>query len=176
MSTSDFDIMKILGPSCRILTYDDLANISQEEFNSDMLKGKIWVLLYLYDSDPSSGHWISIFKLKGKPIIEVFDSYGRISNIEITPDMELSWPGFKKSYHYLSDFLINCPWKIDFNNFKYQSTDRDIATCGKHVILRAQYPSLTSDQYYKMITSFLGFKKGLNNYDDLASYFFNKFI
>src|SRR5204863_8312122 len=82
--------------------------------------------------------------------IEHFDSYG------YKPDEEFEFIPKKFRYKshqdhkYLLSLLANSDEQINYSDYNFQD-DLPIATCGRWVILRNMFNSLTSAQFAKMI-------------------------
>lgn len=144
-SLSNLDIEKYLDNKTNILTYPEL-----KKFNSidEILEPyDNCVILYLTKKD--YGHWCCFYKTNG--MIEFFDSYG------IEPDMELK--EIDKNFRnnngqkipYLTELLLKSKKQISFNNHKLQKMSSNIATCGRHCIVRICNKDIPIDEYAKIL-------------------------
>ena len=138
-SLSTSDIQKLI-PNATILSYDQLEGI-------DFASVCPLVILYLHDNH--YGHWTLITRRKNT--IEFFDSYGYKPDrqFEYVKNHKLNF----KSFPYVCDGLIKCAeqgYKVEFNQYQFQ---KDGATCGRWVILRASLQDMDIDTFYKKIES-----------------------
>jgi hypothetical protein len=142
---SDDDIKKAL-PGINIVSYPDLANLSEIPFDAD---GRL-ILLYLTES-AHRGHWVCLFK-RGNAIF-FHDSYG------VYPDAQLRWlsKARQKFVHeskpHLTRLLKQSGAKVYYSPYRLQSTDRDIATCGKHAIARLLNKNKSIDEFANFLRS-----------------------
>lgn len=134
----------LTGYEPNMISYSDLKNY---ESIDDVLKNDMCIILY--ESMPGYGHWTCIFKDPINNEIEHFDSYG------YTPDKELSFVPKKinnqlgQGFPLLSKLLVNSPYDIRYNHFKFQG--KDSSTCGKWCILRLFLRSLNEYQFKKIL-------------------------
>jgi hypothetical protein len=143
---SDGDILKIL-PDLIILSYPDFnkMNSIDEAFDS---QGRC-LFLYLTE-DHSTGHWICMIR-NGKEI-EYFDPYGGYD-----PDEEGKWLSESKlkelGQHYptLTMLLEKSGAKVIPNPYAFQKDRKDIATCGRHCVVRLYMKHLNLKEYKKWI-------------------------
>ena len=143
---SNFDILRKLSGNTRILFYDDLNNIPN--IIPLMDKGS---LVILYKSKPDFGHWTALVHTPEG--IEYFDSYGdKPEHAKKNADRKF----LIESNQYqnqlaklLYDASLTTP--IHFNNHRLQKSSKNIATCGKHVVIRILNRNLTIDQYNKWL-------------------------
>lgn len=168
---TDSDIKKYL-PDVKIISHQDLKNYSSIE---QLLPHKKDEVIIIWESSPNKGHWTLISRYidpeTNKPTIEYFDSYGN----KINEPLKWIEPQFKNEIDdkpYLRDLLINAKNKYDviYNSKDFQSQKNDVATCGRHCILRAltlKNENQDLSNYIKMmneIKDVTGF-----NYDDISS-------
>ena len=164
---SDRDIYNKLKGKTNILMYKQLNDV---DYIEQILIDNSVVILY--ENKPNRGHWLCIIRHwepnKDKPTLEFFDSYG------FFPDDEkrLIRNDFLQSSHQkhnkISELLYEASdrYNIEYNDFHLQKKDRDIATCGRHVISRIKLKELGIDEYNKFIKSF---KKHKLNADDVVT-------
>jgi len=145
-SLSNFDISKMI-PTLKILSYPNLLKCRTIDEALDH-KGRL-MILYL-TTDKSTGHWICLLK-RGKKI-EFFDPYGNLK-----PDEESEWVSksklieFGQDTHYLTKLLKECPYKVVYNKFPFQSANKDISTCGRHCLTRLYFKHLSLPEYTQVV-------------------------
>jgi hypothetical protein len=110
-------------------------------------------LILLYETSYNKGHWVAV--LATPEGIEHFDSYG------VLPDKELGYIccEFRRMSGqvspYLVRLLINYNHKfrvpINYNQFKFQSKDPNIATCGRWCVLRCLMCKMPIKKFKKKI-------------------------
>lgn len=131
-SPTDEDYLKNNTPNSKVLTYNQLTNYK----DIDALFGDKNIIYLLYESIKNYGHWCLLMKRKNGNI-EFFDSYG------IFPDQELKFSNklFRiknnMTLPHLTALLYKCPYHIEYNNYKLQSKNNNVATCGKWCLIRA---------------------------------------
>jgi len=144
-SISDDDIEKYMNTKKHVYRYGELNQL----FNGidDILPKPNDYAILLIESKKNVGHWVALTRTDN--IINWFDSYG------IKPGNELKWVSEKENQELdntksditdLLDDAINKGYKVKYNTRRYQSSDAEIATCGRHSILWRQplgrgYPS-----------------------------------
>ena len=143
---SDIIISKYLK-NPKIIEYREFKNYN----NIDQLlpNNNDYCIILFRSSD--SAHWIAI--LKQNDIIEHFCSYGS------KPDQYyFDWNtqnennSLEQYEPYLSNLLKNCKYEVIYNPIKYQKISNDIASCGRHCVIR--------------IVAMLNHDYNLNNYYD----------
>lgn len=134
--TSDGDLIDYFGPQfrSRIKTYSQLSGFSDLD---KLLKKKTDFGILLIENEPGSGHWIAI--LKYGDIAEFFNSYGEapgyeVKNLEKSINSSLNQSA--NDITRLLDIEVSKGRKVIYNKKKLQKLKFDIATCGKHCILR----------------------------------------
>lgn len=138
---SDEQVMKLVDGKARVLIYSDLADYD----DIDEALGEHLAIFLLYESRPDFGHWVCCFRNGNE--IEFFDPYG------IFPDEELKWisEDFRKvsgqKYPHLSYLLSESPYKLTYNNFKFQKQGSGINTCGRWSALRLVFRDLTLKRF-----------------------------
>jgi len=172
---TDLDIKKYL-PDTPIMSHQDLKNYNSID---QLLPNQKDDIIIIYEAKPQFGHWVLLSKYidkdTHKPTIQYFDSYGN------QVDEPLKW--IDKKYEnkiddtpYLTKLLTNAQNKYDiiYNSKDFQVEKDNIATCGRHCVLRA-LTILNDNQglsdYIKMMNTLkqvTGF-----NYDDIVSAIIN---
>jgi hypothetical protein len=142
-SLSGEDILKALDYKCNLVQYKDLEN-----FNSiKELLGQHKKCVLLYHTKRNYGHWTCLYEYDNR--IYFFDSYG------IIPDNELKFlhPDLKEElnsqHRHLTKLLYNQNKPVEYNEYQLQERKPNIATCGRWVILRLKYPTISVDEFYE---------------------------
>ena len=162
---SDGDIEDLL-PGIKVISYPEFNQMSSidQAFDSD---GRC-LFLYLTE-DENTGHWCCMIRHKNH--IEYFDPYGGIG-----PDDASKWLSKKQLANLdqdtkqLSKLLKASGIPVKINNHKFQKHDNDIATCGRHCVVRLHFSNLSLPSYAKMI------KDSGMNADDFVSAFTYRFL
>ncbi len=142
MALSNFDIMKLLDNRVNIVLYPELHKYR----NLDEVLGPYQACILLFEAEPRYGHWVCIFKLN-ESTIEFFNPYGGY------PDDSLLHinKGFRKKSNQerpiLSQLLLNSPYVLTYNEFRFQSQQADVKTCGRHCVVRLWKRDLSLYQY-----------------------------
>lgn len=138
---SDDEIERYLGKEGykKIIKYNQLKNYK----SIDHLLPKINdYKIILIESQENSGHWILILKYKNKEkktIIEYYNSYG------MKPEADLNYIGNtmnkllgnnKDDLNNLLDNAISKGYEVIYNKKRFQSSNKKVNTCGRHVINR----------------------------------------
>jgi len=139
---SDDDIRKLLGKDIRIMTYADLKGMEDWRQLFDA-KGRC-IMLYLTTS-ATTGHWSCM--LNKKDHIEFFDPYGN------PPDdiKDYTSPEVRQQLgidrKLLLPLLKSSGKPITYNTYPFQKTRNEVATCGRHAVVRCLYAPKSLDQY-----------------------------
>lgn len=142
----DDDINKILEPDTHIFTYPYLKQVKDIDEIFDPY-GRA-MMLYLTENE-TTGHWVCLIRRPHE--IEFFDPYGE------RPDEQLTWNGKGKRMELeqdrplLSKLLREKGLPVVYNKTKFQKVDDDIATCGRHCVIRLLFKDKSLPQYGKMI-------------------------
>ena len=163
---SNFDILKKLKGDTRLIFYEDLNNIPNIIPLLD--KGS---LVILYKSKPDFGHWTALVHTPEG--IEYFDSYGdkpEGAKKNVNRSFLIETNQYQNQLtKLLYDASLTTP--IHFNNHRLQKLSKDIATCGKHVVVRIVNRNLTTDEYNKQLRKFA--KKNKLTTDQAVNFLFN---
>jgi hypothetical protein len=151
ISLSNHDISKLLNNTQNIFSYPQLKN-----FNSiEELLGPKGFAVILYLLQPTYGHWTCVFFIDNHTI-EVFDSYG----IGIDAELEfIKNPKVKSKLGMNNPYLTKLLWKarnkydLTINHHKFQARRNNIATCGRHVIVRLWNQHMSLAEYKKLMYS-----------------------
>lgn len=156
ISTSNNDLIKLLGRYIKIIKYSDLKHITNID---ELLQPPNYECILLYETSDNNGHWTCIYRYGNK--INFFDSFG------LKPDDEfhkITIDYRKESgvvYPCLTYLLSDVNDPIEFNNYKLQ--DYAYSTCGYWCVARLLLKSLSMYQFYKLFKS-----DTLNKPDDLV--------
>lgn len=129
----------------KIYKYKDLS-----KFNSiDEALGPKGAFILFYEHRPNYGHWVAILKCNNK--LEFFNSYG--DKINPLPDDQLN--NYSKSwrkqsnqlYKTLSMLFLKSKYKLEYNNYQFQSDLKEIQTCGRWCIYRILNKNLSIDEF-----------------------------
>ena len=150
---SDQDIMR-LNPRTKLLLYEDVKGYPTIEHLLHPFDSVIILYEWERTRDASIGHYITVNRVNDG-IIEHFDSYG------IKPDKELdqlkdSSQAFRKmtgqDQKYLLNLYAQARSPIAYNQYKLQSLDDGVATCGRYAVLRSRYKHMPLDEFARIFT------------------------
>lgn len=160
----DNDIRKYC-PNAKIMRYPDLQNY--KDFD-DLLPNNGDSCFVLYLDSPNSGHWVLLSRYRdndGHDWVEHFDSY------KLYPDAELKFiPEHKREQlgtneNYVVQMMNNSDdLKKVYNITKYQNDGDNVATCGKHCVMR--YLALKKGMNLPEYKSYMNRMKKLLNVDN----------
>lgn len=143
---SDTDIKQMLGDDISLITYPMLEEMDDIDECFDR-KGRC-IVLFLRDS-PTSGHWTCM--IRRPDCIEFFDPYGE--------KPEKSKDGLSRSrlealdmeQPFLTTLLKKKGMPVYYNTHAFQKLRNDVATCGRHCVVRLAYKNLPLEKYAAMI-------------------------
>jgi hypothetical protein len=146
VALSNKDILKLLDGKVNIVVYPNLY-----KYNSiDEVLGEYGACILLFEARPNYGHWVCIFKIDHNTL-EFFNPYGGL------PDDSLKYipKQFRLKSHQnipiLSLLMINSPYELTYNEFKFQKKNGDIRTCGRHCVVRLLFRYLDLYKYVKFL-------------------------
>jgi hypothetical protein len=145
---SDGDIRRILGRDIKILTYPELAQMSDIGQAFDR-KGRC-ILLYLTESE-SAGHWVCM--LNKSDHIEFFDPYGEPPEKALATVPEEEREQYGEDKPYLTMLLKQSGKPVYYNTYPFQKDKADVATCGRHSVVRCLYAPDSLEKYKKVMDS-----------------------
>ena len=123
---SSSDIMKGMNGKTKIISYSQVSNYKSI---NDLLYPYNNVVI-LYEWGNRIGHWTSLNKHPNGDL-DFFDPYG------YKPDDERSFiPDEHWESNFLSQLLANYQGKIYYNEYPLQTKNKNIATCGRWVLMR----------------------------------------
>lgn len=139
------------GKAPKVITYDQI--IKAKSINK--LFGKSNVLIVFYPNfrqdSVTSGHYITLIRDKKRKFIYFFDSYGGLPDIDQKKYAMNKNELYNEKHNSLINLLIKSNYNVDYNHVPIQSSDPNIATCGRHSLLRALWKHLTNDQYIQAV-------------------------
>lgn len=158
---SDDNLREIVEGRAHILTYRNVMACH----HLDQVLGKFGAAIILYETKPSYGHWVALFK-HSPGWVQFFDPYG------YEPDSQLKYvPASMGCQPVLSRLFkeagVQCMW----SPYKLQSQNQSVSTCGRWAALRiclgnsfnpesfaalfmGQGQKLDPDSYVTLLTSF----------------------
>lgn len=150
ISLSNEELDEILGKDTLIYRYPMLAKYQ----NIDDLLGPNRECIILYMTGENYGHWTCLFEAPDGTL-EFFDSYGYFIDDELDFNNDLHFRREQnQDYPHLTWLLYNSGYPISYNQYQFQSDNKDITTCGRHVAVRLLLRHLTLDEYKDFIDSF----------------------
>lgn len=154
---SDADITKILGPT-QIFPYPDLEKMRSIDECFDE-KGRCIILFP--NISPTQGHWCCM--IRNKKGIEFFDPYGDPPEAQKDGLSESRKEALDIDDPVLTRLLRASGLPVYYNTHAFQKDTADVATCGRHCVVRLLYAPYSLDKYASIIK-----KSGLSP-DDFVS-------
>lgn len=143
---SNFDIKEVLPTN--IFTYPHLADVKHIDEVLDH-EGRA-IMLFLTDNE-NTGHWISLIKRDGN--IEIYDPYGFAPDTQ-GKNLGVSAGNMRKmgqDQPLLTDLIKSSGYGIRYNKKRVQPISPDIATCGRHSLMRLLAAHLPLDEYNRRL-------------------------
>lgn len=137
-SLSDSDI-RSYGIN-NVIQYEDLAKYSPQKLLNNL------PLVILYQTNENFGHWVLLHRTPEG--LEFFDSLG------YKPDAEFKFIGEgMQQPHYIAQMLYDLSKveNINYNPYIFQEDRKNVATCGRHCIVRNMFSNYGIDDYAKGI-------------------------
>jgi hypothetical protein len=154
---SDADIRKILG-DVPTVTYPELEDMSSIDQCFDE-HGRC--ILFFPNVSATMGHWCCM--IRRPKSIEFFDSYGDPPEAQKDGLSEARKEELDIDEPALMRLLRASGKPVYYNTFPFQKDRSDIATCGRHCIVRLLYAPYSLDKYASII------KKSGMSPDDFVS-------
>jgi len=145
---SDSDIRKLLGDDIAIHNYPELERMRSV---SELFDAKGRCILLYPNSSPTSGHWVALIRRPDR--IEFFDPYGDApdhQNDEL-PTAYLATLDMDRPH--LTRLLRAAGVPVTFNRHAFQIESPNVATCGRHAVVRLLYAPYSLDKYKRIIDS-----------------------
>lgn len=121
-------------------------------------------VLFFKTANDNTGHWIGVLK-QGGGVVEVYDPYGfKPDDLE---DKLGALKGLNPDISVLEDLIKRSGYRMIYNRQKNQSMSRDVATCGRHSVMRLMFRHLNNKQFNDFLKQ-IRKEDGINP-DDLAT-------
>jgi hypothetical protein len=142
-SLSELELKRIAHGKCRIVSYDELYRVQ----NIEQILRPHGAFALLYETKPSYGHWVGVFK-KDANTISVFDPYG----YKIDNELRMIPAGFREESHqdfkHLTRLIKSSTYKnVEWNEKPMQKFKPGVSTCGRFVGLRLAMRNLSLDEF-----------------------------
>lgn len=155
---SDDQLLKLINGKANIVLYGEIENF--KNIDDLLYPYDACIILYVFQDKPNIfGHWCLIHKRKKE--IEYFDSYGKEIDYPLSEIKDVINKNNNQDYKHLSKLLIESPYRIQYNDHKFQELNPNIKTCGRYVALRLLLKDLSLKKFEKIFS---------NNPDDLATF------
>lgn len=148
----------------KLMIYKDIQAYSSIE----ELFGNDDAIFILYETSPNVGHWTLLFRINDR--IEFYDSY----NYQPDAQFEFIDEHIKRTrnmnYPYLVSLLLKYAengGEVHYNEFRLQREGGNIATCGRHCLIRLMWRGLPIKQYYRLLKD-LKKEMGYRSFDDVV--------
>jgi|LauGreSuBDMM15SN_2_FD.fasta_scaffold27432_2 hypothetical protein len=152
-SLTDSDIREFVENDIPVMTYSELVD---DGVLNVLLSSPSNACIFLVRQSETYGHWVLIWLKKegNEKGLYIYDSYGN------TPDSK-EWKKYVsedvlKSVHQEEPFLLkelyDSGFNIYYNEYKHQSNDKNVASCGRHCCVRSCFLDMDTDEYNNMIT------------------------
>lgn len=143
VALSNKDISKITDNKCNVMSYTELLNYK----TLDDALGQYGALCVLYETSHNFGHWVAVIKVNDK-LVEFFDP------LSSKPDGEFKFISSEyKKNPYLSHLMKESPYKLSYNDHKFQKNKKGINTCGRHCSIRINLKHLPLEKYKDVMTN-----------------------
>lgn len=141
---SGSDIETITEGKANIIKYSDLHKYS----SIDDVFGSKEAVIILYLKTSNFGHWCALFKAPWKPeTLYFFDSYAFQMDEEIKfSDEQLRIHGGEEVPH-LTHLIRKSNYYLQENDYRFQSKQHDINTCGRWASHRVRHMDMTGSEY-----------------------------
>jgi len=155
ISLTDTQISNLLNNEVPVMPYSELI---KKGVMNVLRSSPSKAVVFLVRQQPTYGHWCLCFlKDKGRSEqgIHVYDSYGNKPDSKAWKQA-LTKKTLKQLHQenpYLLSQLYDTGKPIYFNEYQHQAHNPNVATCGRHVVCRASFLDLDTDEYNDLITS-----------------------
>jgi hypothetical protein len=145
---SDDDIRKLLGDDIAIHNYPDLEGMRSIDELFDR-QGRA-ILLYP-NSGPTSGHWVALINRGDR--IEFFDPYGDAPDHQNDNLPTAYLAMLDADRPHLTRLLRESGKAVFYNRHAFQVENKNVATCGRHAVVRLLYAPYSLKRYKQIIDS-----------------------
>ena len=151
ISLSNYEVLELINGKANLIQYPELATKN----NIDEILHPYGACIILYLTRKNYGHWCCLFRFKDDPnLLEFFDPYGLFVDDELNFKMNENFRKINnQDYPHLTHLLYISPYKISYNQYKFQKKLKGVATCGRHTSMRLLLRDLPLDNYKKFMTS-----------------------
>jgi hypothetical protein len=160
---SDADIRKVLGNDIQIWNYPQLKGLSNID---EMFDRKGRAILLFPNSGPYSGHWTCLIRKPRQ--IEFFDSYGEPPEEQKDGLPQSKLEQYDIDTPELTRLLRGSSVPVYYNTHQFQSNNMDVASCGRHCIVRLFYAPYSLNKYKSVID-----KSGMSADDFVSALVYN---
>ncbi len=142
-SLSSTEILSLYPNRVQIVVYGDMCDVTSIE----QLFEEVNLVVILFETSPSYGHWTLLINRPDSDVIEFFDPYGMV------PDTELAYipKDFRRQscqdFPRMLELLYNSHKQVRYNNFDFQKQGPGINTCGRWVLLRIVFSRFDEYQF-----------------------------
>jgi len=143
-SLSARQVLDLLDNKAQFVQYSDIHKIP----SIDVLLGPHKKCVLLYQTSKNYGHYVAVWEHNN--IIFFSDSYGGIvdSQLRYVPhDLKTE---LNSNHNYLIKLMYESGKKVEFNQYKLQSREPDVATCGRWSVNRLRFPEISIDEYHNI--------------------------
>jgi hypothetical protein len=154
VSLTDTQIKNLLDNEVPVMPYSELI---KKGLMNVLRNSPSKAVVFLVRSSQKYGHWCLCFlKTSGSEQgIHCYDSYGNKPDSNAWKN-SLSKKTLKQLHQenpYLLSQLYETGKPIYFNEYQHQNYNPNVTTCGRHVVCRASFTDLDTDEYNNLITS-----------------------
>ena len=143
-SLSAREVLDLLDNKAQFVQYSDLHRIP----TIDVLLGPHKKCVLLYQTSKNYGHYVAVWEHNNT--IFFSDSYGGIvdSQLRYVPhDLKTE---LNSNHNYLIKLMYESGKKVQFNQYKLQSREPDVSTCGRWSVNRLRFPEISIDEYHNI--------------------------
>lgn len=148
VALSGDEVLRLTENKANLITYPELNKYDNIE---EILK-PFGACIILYETKKNYGHWVCLIE-RGNNNIEFFDSYGKMIDHQLKFIPEHFRVESKQKYTLLTYLLLKSGKKIEYNNYKLQSTKNDINTCGRWCAIRIKLKHINIDDFANIFIS-----------------------
>lgn len=147
IALSDKEVLRLINGKANLILYTDLHKYDSID---DILE-PYGACILLFEAKPKYGHWCCLFK-RNEKMIEFFNPYGGY------PDDSLKFIPMRfrlvsnQFYPHLSWLMINSPYELSYNEYKFQKHGSDIKTCGRWCAIRLIFRYFSLNDFHELIT------------------------
>ena len=156
VALSSTDILELLNGRANIVLYPNLYKYT----SIDELLEPYGAFILLFESKPKYGHWTCVFKLDDDTL-EFFNPYGGYPDDSLEYIPNAFSIKSNQDHTYLSHLLLDSPYSLTYNEYKFQKISKDTRTCGRHCVVRLWFKYLPLEDYYKLLKKLSAYS-GLN--------------